>query len=82
MIIRNQLTDLVIAVRLPLYKYTDISSILDAKSNAALLLFDLSDAIDTVNFDLLLSKLSPKFVFSDVALEWFFTYFTYKISPL
>ena len=54
--------------------YNDILSILDAKSNAVDLLFDLSAAFDTVKHDLLLSKLSAKFGFSDVALEWFSTY--------
>ena len=49
-------------------------SILDAKSNAVVLLFDLSAAFDTVKHDLLLSKLSAEFGFSDVALEWFSTY--------
>ena len=52
----------------------DILSILDVKSNAEVLLFDLSVAFDTVNHDLLLSKLFAEFVFSDVALEWFSTY--------
>ena len=54
--------------------HNDILSILDAKSNAVVLLFDLSAAFDTVKHDLLLSKLSAEFVFSDVALEWFSTY--------
>ena len=53
--------------------HIDILSILDAKSNAisVVLLFDLSAAFDVDNLDLLLSKLSAEFVFSDVALEWF-----------
>ena len=53
--------------------HNDILSILDAKSNAipVVLLFDLSAAFDMDNLDLLLSKLSAEFVFSDVALEWF-----------
>ena len=37
-------------------------------------MFDLSAAFDTVKHDLLLSKLSAEFGFSDVALEWFSTY--------
>ena len=52
----------------------DILSILDAKSNAVVLLFDLSAAFNTVNHDLLLRKLSAEFGFSDVALKWFPTY--------
>ena len=48
--------------------------ILNAKSNAVILSFGLSAAFDAVYHDLLLSKLSTKFVFSDVALEWFSTY--------
>ena len=47
--------------------HNDILSILDAKSNAVVLLFDLSTAFDTVKHDLLLSKLSAEFGFSDVA---------------
>ena len=54
--------------------HNDILSILDAKSNAVVLLFDLSAAFDTVKHDLLLSKLSAEFGFSDEALEWFSTY--------
>ena len=54
--------------------HNDILSILDAKSNAVVFLFDLSAAFDTVKHDLLLSKLSAEFGFSDVALEWFSTY--------
>ena len=54
----------------------DILPILDAKSNAVpvVLLFGLSAAFDTVNHDLLLSKLSTEFGFYDVALELFSTY--------
>ena len=54
--------------------HNDIFSILDAKSNAVVFLFDLSTAFDTVKHDLLLSKLSAEFGFSGVALEWFLTY--------
>ena len=54
--------------------HNDILSILDAKSNAVVFLFDLSAAFDTVKHDLLLSQLSAEFVFSDVALEWFSIY--------
>ena len=49
-------------------------SILDAKTDAEVVLFDLSAAFDTVKHDLLLSKLSAEFSFSDVALEWFSKY--------
>ena len=54
--------------------HNDILSILDAKSNAVVLLFDLSAAFDTIKHDLLLRKLSAEFGFSDVALEWLSTY--------
>ena len=37
-------------------------------------MFDLSAAFDTVSHDLLRSKLSAEFGFSDVALEWFSSY--------
>ena len=43
--------------------HNDILSILDAKSNAIVLLFDLSAAFDMVKHDLLLSKLSAEFGF-------------------
>ena len=49
--------------------HIDILSILDAKSNAVVLLFDLSAGFDTVKHDFLLSKLSAEFSFSDVAVE-------------
>ena len=49
-------------------------AILDATSNAVVLIFDLSAAFDMVNHDVLLNKLSAEFVFADVALEWFSTY--------
>ena len=45
--------------------------ILDAKSNAVVLLFYFPTAFDTVSNDLLLNTLSAEFGFSDVALEWF-----------
>ena len=54
--------------------HNDILSILDAKSNAVVLLFDLSAAFDTAKHDLQLSKLSAEFGFSDAALKWFSTY--------
>ena len=38
------------------------------------LFFYLSATFDTVNHDLLLSKLFAEFGFTDVALEWFLTY--------
>ena len=51
--------------------HNDVLSILDAKSNAVVLLFDLIAAFDMVNHnhDLLLSKLSAEFGYADVALE-------------
>ena len=52
--------------------HNDILSIIDAKSNAVVLLFDLSAAFDTVKHNLL-RKSSTEFGFSDVALEWFST---------
>ena len=56
----------------------DILLILDAKSNAVVLLFDLSAACGMVNHDLMLSKLSAEFDFSDVVLKWFSTYLNIK----
>ena len=48
--------------------HNGILSILDAKSNAVVLLFDLSADFDTANHDLPPSELSAEFVFSNVAL--------------
>ena len=47
---------------------------LDAKSNAVVVLFDLSAAFDTVRYHLLLSNMSTEFNVFHVALEWFSTY--------
>ena len=56
-----------------------ILTIVDAKSNAIVLLFDLSPTFDTVNHNLLLiSKSSAEFGFADVASEWFSTYLNNK----
>ena len=52
----------------------DILSLLDTKSNAVLLLFDLTAAFDTENHNLLLAKLFENFGFADNALKWFSTY--------
>ena len=52
----------------------DILSLLDTKSNAVLLLFDLIAVFDTVNHNLLLTKLFENFGFADNAFKWFSTY--------
>ena len=46
---------------------------LDTKSNVILLLFDLTAAFDTVNHNLLLTKLSENFGLAENALKWFST---------
>ena len=51
----------------------DILSLLVTKSNAVLILFDLTTAFDTVNHNLLLAKLFENFGFADNALKWFST---------
>ena len=56
----------------------DILSLLDTKSNAALLLFDFTAAFDTVNHNLLLAKLFENFGFADNALKWFSKYLENK----
>ena len=52
----------------------DILSLLDTKSNAALVLFDLTATFDTVNHNLLLAKLFENFGFAGNALKWFSMY--------
>ena len=54
--------------------HNDVVSMLDAKLNVILLLFDLSAAFDTVNHDILLAKLRDKYGFNGTVFAWFASY--------
>ena len=54
--------------------HNDVVSMLDAKLNVILLLFDLSAAFDSVNHDILLAKLRDKYGFSGTVFAWFLSY--------
>ena len=63
----NQLTGLVLVVKQLLLKY----AMLDTKCDVVLLLFDLTAVCDTVNHNLLLTKLSENFGLAENVLKWF-----------
>ena len=54
----------------------DILSALDAGSSAILLMLDLSAVFDTINHDILLSRLCNVYGITDDALDWFKSYLT------
>ena len=56
--------------------HNNVVSMLDAKLNVILLLFDYSAAFDTVNHDILLAKLRDKYSFSGTVFAWFASYFS------
>jgi len=53
---------------------SDILLSVDRGDFAALVLWDLSAAFDTVDYDTLLQRLETSFSFTDTALSWFQTY--------
>ena len=54
--------------------HNDIGSMLDAKLNVMLLMFDLSSAFDTVNHNILLGKLGQQDGLTDTIFAWFESY--------
>ena len=54
----------------------DIISALDAGSSAILLMLDLSAAFDTIDYDILLSRLCNVYGIYGNALDWFGSYLT------
>ena len=60
----------------------DILSALDAGSSAILLMLDLSAAFDTIDHDILLSRLCNVYGITGDALDWFRSYLTGRIQRL
>ena len=58
----------------------DILSALDAGSSAILLMLDLSAAFDTIDHDILLSRLCNVYGITGNALDWFRSYLTCRIQ--
>ena len=58
----------------------DILSTLDAGSSAILLMLDLSAALDTIDNDILLSRLCNVYGITSDALDWFRSYLTGRIQ--
>ena len=54
--------------------HNDIRSMLDARLNVVLLVFDLSAAFDTVNHNILLGKLGQQYGLTDTVFAWFESY--------
>ena len=60
--------------------HNDILSALDAGSSAILLMLDLSAAFDTIDHDILLSRLCNVYGITGDALDWFRSYLTGRIQ--
>ena len=58
----------------------DTLSALDAGSSAVLLMLDLSAAFDTIDHDILLSRLCNVYGITGNALDWFRSYLTGRIQ--
>ena len=58
----------------------DILSSLHAGSSAILLMLDLSAAFDTIDYDILLSRLCNVYGITGDALDWFRSYLTGRIQ--
>ena len=51
-----------------------ICSFLTTEATSALILFDISSALDTIDQSILVHRLHTDFAFSDTALQWFSSY--------
>ena len=60
----------------------DILSALDAGSSTILLMLDLSATFDTIDHDILLSRLCNVYGITGNALDWFRSYVTGRIQPV
>ena len=56
--------------------HSNILAAIDKRQCVMLLLLDLSAAFDTVDHDILLTRLHSKYSISGIALEWFRSYLT------
>ena len=56
--------------------HNDILVPIDKRHCVMLLLLDLSAPFDSVDHDILLTRLHSKYSISDIALEWFRSYLT------
>lgn len=60
--------------------HNDIARAIDAGKSVILVTLDLSAAFDTVDHDILLSRLSTRYGFSGIVLEWFKSYLSDRIQ--
>ena len=56
--------------------YNDILVAIDKRHRVMLLLLDLFAAFDTVDHDILLTRLHSEYSISGIAIEWFRSYLT------
>lgn len=54
--------------------FNDITSTIDSRRLSVLCLYDLSEAFDTVDYDILLSRFETTYGFTSYALQWLRSY--------